>query len=324
MTSSICPTKSHCFTWVVQATGYEKVASGHPDCVTTYYTMIQSEGEGVEAEKLDKAIDCLHKEAGEAWLDTKSILFCHTLEYQNKLSNFLTESKDAIEVLHDHIWTVVVKVMEDTGKPMANGLRIAVHLVDMFPTIPIHLAFHLSTPGLTRFMPEVYAARARFRMDVLDFSHMPPPQSDWKALDVLHEEILKNMGGAPKMAKVVELAVCFAMADLSTIGAKACEVGTGDGPTSSPPASCSPGQCSQTQSQSPWHYSQRSQASSSSSGSGSRSGSTSGSSSSGSSQSGSHTGSHAESHAGSQTPSEGSSSHGSGRSRSTSPEVVLL
>ena len=68
----------------VQATGYEKVASGCPDRVTAYYTMICSKG--MEAEKLDEAFDCLHQEAGDAWLDTNSILFL-TLEYQNKSSS---------------------------------------------------------------------------------------------------------------------------------------------------------------------------------------------------------------------------------------------
>ena len=265
----------------IQATGYKKVASGCPDHVTAYYTTRCSEG--VEAEKLKEAFDCLHKEAGEAWLDMNSILFHHALEYQNKLSDFLTESKEAIEVLHDHIWTVIIKVMEDTEKSVANGLGITMHLVDMLPTIPIHLAFHSSTPGLIGFVAEVYAAWPRFRTDVLDFSHMPPLQSDQKALDVLHEEILKNMGGASKMAKVVEPAACFAMADLSTIGGKACEVGTTGGPTNSPCASHSPGWCSQTQSQSPRCHSQSSRYNSSSSGSSSRSGSASGTSSSGSS-----------------------------------------
>ena len=65
------------------------------------------------------------------WLDTNSILFHHALENQNKLSDFLTESKDAIEALHDYIWMVIVKVMEDAGKPMANGLGITMCLVDM-------------------------------------------------------------------------------------------------------------------------------------------------------------------------------------------------
>ena len=305
----------------VQATGYEKVAHGYPDHVTAYYMMIQSEG--VEAEKLDKAFDCLHKEAGEAWLDTNSILFRHTLEYQNKLSDFLTESEEDIEVLHDRIWTVIVKVMEDAGTPTGDILGIAVCLVDMLPTIPIHLAFHSSTAGLTGFVPEVYATRPWFRMDVLDLSHMPPLQSNWKALDVLCEEIIKNMGGASKMTKTVEPAACFAVAPLSIIGGKACRVSTGDGPTNSPcasRASHSLGWHSRTRSWSPWHHSHSSQSSSSSSGSGSRSQSASGTSSSGSLQSGSHVGSRARS----QAPSEGSVSRGSGRSCSASPDIVLL
>ena len=36
----------------VQTTGYEKAASGHPDHVTAYYSMIKSEGEGVSVEKI--------------------------------------------------------------------------------------------------------------------------------------------------------------------------------------------------------------------------------------------------------------------------------
>ena len=60
-----------------QATGYEKVSSGCPDCVTAYYAIMCSEGG--EAEKLDEAVGCLREEAGEAWLGMNSILFCHAL-----------------------------------------------------------------------------------------------------------------------------------------------------------------------------------------------------------------------------------------------------
>ena len=206
----------------IQATGYEKDANGHPDHVTAHYTMIQSVGEGVDAERLDKAMDHMCNEAGQVWLATNSILFWHTLEYQNELSDFLTESKDAIEALHDHIWTVFMKVIEDTSKPMADGLEIAICLVDMLPTFPIHLAFHSSTLGFTRFMPEIYTAQPKFRTDALHFSHMPLPGSDWKALDVLHEKILKNMCGTPDVANALEPMCCFAMVDPSPIGVKAC------------------------------------------------------------------------------------------------------
>ena len=147
--------------------------------------MIKSEGEGASVEKLNEAIDCLQEEAGEAWLDTNSILFHHALEYQNKMSAFLTESGKAIEALHDCIWTVVLKVMD--------GLGIAMHLMDMLPTIPLHLTFQSAVPGLTGFAPEVYAARPKSRTDILDFSHVPPLQSNWKAIDVLHEEMISRI-----------------------------------------------------------------------------------------------------------------------------------
>ena len=87
----------------VQVTGYEEATRGWPDRVTTYYLMLKSEGQGASAEKLNEAVECLRVEAGEAWLDMNSILFCHTLEYQEKMTEFVTESGRAIEALHDCI-----------------------------------------------------------------------------------------------------------------------------------------------------------------------------------------------------------------------------
>ena len=159
-----------------QATGYMKVASGCPDCVMAYYTIVRSEEEKVE--NLDEAVDCLCKQAGEAWLDMNSILFCHALKYETKLNKFLTENKNTIEVLHDCIWAVMTKVMQDTGVPVSNGLGITVFLVDMLPTIPIYLAFHSTMPMLTGFMLEVYASRPWLRMNIMDVMYTPPLQSD--------------------------------------------------------------------------------------------------------------------------------------------------
>ena len=163
-----------------------------------------------------------------------SILFHHTLEYQNKMSDFLTESDEAIEALYDRIWMVVMNVMEDAGKPMADGFQIAMHLVDMLPTIPLQLAFHLSTPGFTGYVPEVYAAWPKSRMDIFDFPHAPTPQSSQKVLDVLCEETVKNVCGTTDKEEAIQSTWLMSMANVSTIGVKAVEVGASDGPTSSP------------------------------------------------------------------------------------------
>ena len=85
-----------------------------------------------------------------------------------------------------------MKVMEDAREPMADGLGIALCLVDMLPTILPQLAFNMATLGLTGFAPEVYAAQPKSQMDLLDFSHVPPLQSDQNAMTVLHEEIVKD------------------------------------------------------------------------------------------------------------------------------------
>ena len=98
-----------------------------------------------------KQLNHLCKKAGEAWLDMNSTLFHHALKYETKLNEFLMESKNAIEALHDCIWTVMTKVMKDAGTPVSDGLGITVCLVDMLPTIPIHLAFQSAMPMLTRF-----------------------------------------------------------------------------------------------------------------------------------------------------------------------------
>ena len=56
-----------------QSTGYEKVVSGCPDCLTGYYTIMHSKDEKVK--DLDEVVDHMCKKAGEAWLETNSTLF---------------------------------------------------------------------------------------------------------------------------------------------------------------------------------------------------------------------------------------------------------
>ena len=162
----------------VQAAGYEKATQGHPDHAMAYYSLIKSEGEGTSEDKLDEAIEHLREAGGVAWLDTNSLLFSHALEYQNKMIELITSSREAIQALHECIWKVVSQVMEDAGKSTVDGLGITLHLVDMLPTIPLQLAFNTATARLLGCAPEVYAAWPKMRTDGLDFSHAPPLGSD--------------------------------------------------------------------------------------------------------------------------------------------------
>ena len=124
------------------------------------------------------------RHSGEvAWLDTNSILFHHALEYQNNMIELITRSQGAIQALHECIWKVVRRVMESAGKSTADGLGIALHLVDMLPTIPLQVTFNTVTAGLPGCTPKAHA-------------HAPPPGTDQGVMTVLGEEILKSAHGA--------------------------------------------------------------------------------------------------------------------------------
>ena len=118
-----------------QATSHEKAIQECP---------AHSTGERGEASQ------CL----GEAtWLQTNLLLFHHTVEYQNNMTQLITRSQEAIRVLHECIWEVVHQVMESAGKSAADSLGIALHLVDMLLSIPLYLTFNTVTAKLPGFTP---------------------------------------------------------------------------------------------------------------------------------------------------------------------------
>ena len=145
-----------------QAARYEKATQGCPDHAAAYNSLIKSNGEGTSKEKWDEAIEHLRAEGGVAWLETNSLLFHHALEYQSRMIELIMRSQESIQALHDHIWKVVIHVMEKAGKSVADSLGITLHLVDMLPTIPLQLAFNTTTAGLPGCVPEIYTVRPRW------------------------------------------------------------------------------------------------------------------------------------------------------------------
>ena len=115
-----------------QATSHENTVEERPD---------RSTGKRGEATQ----------RSGEVtWLHINSLLFRHTLDYQRYMVQLINSSQEAIQALHERIWEVVHRVMESAGKSVADGLGIALHLVDMLPTIPLQLTFNTVTAWATR------------------------------------------------------------------------------------------------------------------------------------------------------------------------------
>ena len=77
----------------------------------------------------------------------------------------INRSQEAIQALHEHIWEVVHWVMESAGKSAADGLGIALHIVNMLLTIPLQLAFNTVTAGPPGHTPKAltYASQCEHR-----------------------------------------------------------------------------------------------------------------------------------------------------------------
>ena len=173
---------------VVQASSYEKVATRHPDCYTTYHAIMHSEGN--DDDECKSSIKDLHKKASEARLDTKSMLFWHILDFETKLVDFIMEAETLLQMQQNCIWIVVNEMTEDGGAPVGNGLTIALHLLDMLPTLPANLTFNAAAPLLTGFVLEVYASQPWLALNALDLTHTLPPQSDQMAMNMLKDEVI--------------------------------------------------------------------------------------------------------------------------------------
>ena len=72
--------------------------------------------------------------------------------------------------------------MESAGKSTADGLGIALHLVDMLPAIPLQLTFNTATARLSRCTPKA-------------LTYASPLSTDQGAMTVLGKEILKGAWG---------------------------------------------------------------------------------------------------------------------------------
>ena len=115
------------------------------------------------------------------------VLFHHTLDYQDKMIQLVTRSQEAIQGLHDCIWDVIHHVMEKAGRSTADGLEIALCLVDMLPSIPLHLTFHTAIADLPRFTPEA-------------LTYALPPHTIQDAMSAPGEETLASAHSAEVQA----------------------------------------------------------------------------------------------------------------------------
>ena len=164
------------------------------------------------------------------WLRINSLLFHHTLDYQRYMVQLVNHSQEAIQALHECIWQVVHRVMESAGKSVADSLRVALHLVDMLPTIPLQLTFNTVTAGPLGHTPEAltYASQCSINCG---------------AMTVLSEELIRE----PPSAKVEAMQAIWHTMAIDTGSTRiATTGGVGDGNIDHSGSSPSPATCVST------------------------------------------------------------------------------
>ena len=148
-----------------QATGHEKAIRECPD---------HSTGKHNEATQRSGKV---------TWLETNSLLFHHTLEYQNNMIQLITRSQEAIQALHEHIWKVVCQVMESAGKSADGWFGNCSTSCRHASNHPLATDFQHSHSWATR----VYTQGPRLRITT---QHRP------RCYDCTRQEILKGACGA--------------------------------------------------------------------------------------------------------------------------------
>ena len=284
-----------------QSTSHESLASGCPDRFSTYYKILRSDRESLDAK--DKAMEEILNKVSEAWLQTNTSLFKHVLDYEGKLNVFLDKVGGWIREQEEHIWTMMFQITGDIGAPLCASLNVLLHLLEMLPSFPANLSYQSQSPIICGFAPEAYA-QPWLGFHSLNLPHTLSFDSHRKAEDVLKEAIIHSTGGG--VAATVRTDPSASTFTAPTQILRDAETLPLHGlPSNSPSAICSPSKCRRAKSPSP----QCSQSDSSSSGKSSVSGCGSRgsySSSSGSSGSSSGSGSGSESQGGSPARSKAS------------------
>ena len=175
----------------VQSTDHESLARGHPDRFTTYYKILRSDHQSLEAK--DKAMEEILNKVSEAWLKTNAALFKHVLDYEAKLDAFLYKTGGWIREQEERIWMKMFEITGDAGAPLCTSLDVMLHLLDTLPSFPANLSYQSNSPIICSFVPKAYA-QPWLGLHGVNPARLLSFESHRKATDILKEAIIQRTG----------------------------------------------------------------------------------------------------------------------------------
>ena len=108
-------------------------------------------------------------EADQAWKDTNDVLLSHQLKYDAELTKFITEIERILQAKCTEIWGHVTCIAKTASLSPEAGVRLALHIVESLPTIPMDLCSCGTIPMLLAYCPESYSLQTWDPMEDGDY-----------------------------------------------------------------------------------------------------------------------------------------------------------
>ena len=81
-------------------------------------------------------------------------MYNHQLEYDRWLADFLKEVETTLANMRDQIWTTVHALAESEGVTFKDCLSLVLHILLLFPQIPMDVSFQTQIPLTIAYCPE--------------------------------------------------------------------------------------------------------------------------------------------------------------------------
>ena len=135
----------------IQGTAHKTLTLGHSTREATYSAILWDDITEAEHE----AMTCrLHSEADTAWKEMHEVMYNHQLEYNRRLTAFLKKMETTLSNIRDQVWAAVHSLEENEGITFNNCLSLALHILHLFPQIPVDISFQTQIPLIIAYCPE--------------------------------------------------------------------------------------------------------------------------------------------------------------------------
>ena len=110
--------------------------------------------DGVSEAECEATTHHPHSEADAAWKEMHEVMYNHQLQYDQRLSTFLTDTKMTLNNMRGKIWAAIHALAENEGITFDVCLGLVLQVLNLLPQIPIDISFQIQIPLTITYCPE--------------------------------------------------------------------------------------------------------------------------------------------------------------------------